>query len=322
MLRRRQINADRARGRLRARLSAGDSRLRSGLGAASAPVRDAAGAFEERVLWRLSDLLRAVFDVVRWPFERLAWAAEQRLLWPVQERLGLGALAALAIGAVVATAVLLGGGDGGEERFPAAEPVVSYAPAPAPERAEPSGPELHGVAPEFGVGEGVGVGASSGERGAGDEAAPDSFAGDEAAGAGAAPAGASAPTAEAEAEAEAGATTSSRKPAPAGPAAMKVARRFSEAFVFYEIGERPARAISVFEETATPELATALAERPPRQPASTEVPKARVLNLVPGPRRGKVYTVSASLLRVGTISELRLKMTRQEGAWVVTDVRG
>ena len=103
---------------------------------------------------------------------------------------------------------------------------------------------------------------------------------------------------------------------------MKVARRFSEAFVFYEIGERPARAKTVFGETATPQLADALGERPPRLPADAKVPKARVVNLVPGPRAGKAYTVSVSLLRVGLTSELRLELNRKNGHWVVTDVRG
>jgi hypothetical protein len=103
---------------------------------------------------------------------------------------------------------------------------------------------------------------------------------------------------------------------------MKVARRFSEAFVFYEIGQRPARAQAVFDETATAELATALGERPPRLPADAKVPKARVVNLVPGPRAGKAYTVSVSLLRVGLTSELRLELNKKQGSWVITDVRG
>jgi hypothetical protein len=103
---------------------------------------------------------------------------------------------------------------------------------------------------------------------------------------------------------------------------MKVARRFAEAFVFYEIGERQERAKVVFGETATPRLASALEERPPRQPESSKVPQARVLNLVPGPRRGKAFTVSVSLLRVGVTSELRLEMKKRDGAWLVTDVRG
>jgi hypothetical protein len=74
--------------------------------------------------------------------------------------------------------------------------------------------------------------------------------------------------------------------------------------------------------TATPELASALGERPPRQPGETAVPRARVVNLVPGPRAGKAYTVSVSLLRVGLTSELRLELNRKQGQWLVTDVRG
>ena len=273
------------------------------------------------MVWRIADLLRAIGDVLRWPLERLAWAVERRLLWPLQERaaawgappraVGAGALASVAIGALAIGAVSIGGGEGsGEEPLPTADPVVTAAPVPAPVEAEPSGPVLHGVPPEFGIGEGVGVATTGGKA---DDAsvAPsspdDSLTASDDAGGG---------------EEEGGASASSRKPVPAGPEAMKVARRFSEAFVFYEVGKRPARALTVFEETATPQLATALSERPPRQPASAEVPKARVLNLVPGPRRGKVYTVSASLLRVGVTSELRLKLTKQAGAWQVTDVRG
>lgn len=291
--------------------------MRSKLAAASTPMRDVGGAIEEHVIWRIGDLLRAVAEVVRWPIERIAWKLERRLVWPLQERTagwgpppraaGVGAVAALAIGAVTLGAVLINGANGGEGSLPAAEPVISYAPAPAPAEDQPSGPSLQGVAPQFGVGDGVGVArAGADAKGAKGAAADDSLATTEAGG-----------TSE-----EAAATTSSKKPVPAGPAAMKVARRFSEAFVFYEIGKRPAQAISVFEQTATPQLATALAERPPRQPASAKVPKARVLNLVPGPRSGRVYTVSASLLRVGVTSELRLKLARQPDGWRITDVRG
>jgi hypothetical protein len=293
---------------------------------------------------RLAERLRSAADVVRWPLERAAWAVEERVVWPAQEKVvwplrervaGFGApprasmpatanrtaVLALAALAVVAVAVVLLAGRGGdEEALPGAEPVVSYAPAPAPvpDEEKPAGPVLHGVTPDFDVERGVGVAgpdASDSSDGAGGEAVDGTASADTN----------SAATDDAttdDAEAEAGATASSRKAVPAGPAAMKVARRFSQAFVFYEIGQRPARAMTVFQETASPQLATALAERPPRQPQGTEVPKARVLNLVPGPRQGKAYTVSASLLRVGTVSELRLKLARQAGAWVVTDVRG
>ena len=302
MLRRRQINAD-----------PGGRRLRSSLAAASLPLRDAAGAIEEHVLWRRADLLRAGAEVVRWPFERLAWLVERRLVWPLQERAagwdappraaGVGALGALAAG-LVALALLVLGGDGGGKPIADAPPVPPASPASAPVEREPSGPVLQGVPPKFGVGAGVGVATTSDEQ-AGGELVDEAVA-----------------TGGGEAAEEAAATSSSKEPVPAGPAAMKVARRFSEAFVFYEIGKKPERAMTVFGETATPRLATALAERPPRLPEGTEVPKARILNLVPGPRRGKTYTVSASLLRVGVTSELRLELAKRAGSWVVTDVRG
>lgn len=277
---------------------------------------------------RVRGTLSASADRLRWPFERLAWGLEQRLLWPLQERLvwplrdrvtglgvpsargaGAGALTLVAIGLVAVGAIALEGDDAEAPLPSAPDPVAAVAPPPAPPEPaaeEPTGPVLQGVEPKFGVDDGVGVATEAGGAAAELSAGVD----DGGDGADAAP------------EEEAGATTSSRKPVPAGPAAMKVARRFSEAFVFYEIGQRPARAMTVFGETATPELATALAERPPRQPATTQVPKAKVLNLVPGPRSGKAYTVSASLLRVGTISELRLQLAKQAGAWRVTDVRG
>jgi hypothetical protein len=264
--------------------------------------------------------LGGIADAVRWPFERAAWAVERGVLWPLQERLagwslpghtaGAGALAAIAIAAVLAGVLLLPGGEPSPRERVAETARVAIA-TPQPQPAEkPHGPLLHGASPDFGVGRGVGVAQADG--GAGDELNAGSSADPPAAN-----------DEGAQAEEGAAATASSKKePVPAGPAAMKVARRFSEAFVFYEVGERPARAKTVFGETATAELATALGERPPRQPANAEVPKARVLNLVPGPRAGKAYTVSVSLLRVGLTSELRLELNKRQGQWLVTDVRG
>ena len=60
-----------------------------------------------------------------------------------------------------------------------------------------------------------------------------------------------------------------------------------------------------------PQLARALLQRPPRLPANAEVPKAKVLNVVPGPRSGDTFTLSASLLRVGITSELRIDVEAQ-----------
>jgi hypothetical protein len=272
-------------------------------------------------LRRVADLLRPVGEALRWPFERAGWAIERRILWPLRERFagsslgghrgGGAALASIAAVAVLAGVLLLPRGEGTSEPDPTPARVAASTPAATPAPTDRSGgPVLKGAPPSFGVAEGVDV-AHTGAGGAGAELNAGST-GKVAAASG----DASSP------EEAAAATTSSQKPAPAGPAAMKVARRFSQAFVFYEIGARRARSKTVFGETATPELATALGERPPRLPAGTKVPKARVVNLVPGPRAGKAYTVSVSLLRLGLTSELRLELSKVDGEWLVTDVRG
>jgi hypothetical protein len=262
--------------------------------------------------------LLGIADVLRLPFERAAWAIERGLIWPLRERFagwnpagrnaGAAALGAIAVVAVGVGVLLVSGRGGAPEQAAAPARVAIAAPEPRSQAEQPEGPVLQGPPPSFDVGEGAGASPTAG----GDASATDSEG--------------SGTEAEASAEAslpeEVAATSSSKKPVPAGPVAMKVARRFSEAFVFYEIGERPARAKTVFGETSTPQLATALGERPPRLPADAKVPKARVVNLVPGPRAGKAYTVSVSLLRVGLTSELRLELDKKSGAWVVTDVRG
>jgi len=269
---------------------------------------------------RSARFFAGIVDLVRWPFERAAWAIERGLLWPLRERLagwspsgrsvGAAALAAIALSAVVA-GLLLRTGDGARpERVAVATPAATPTAASQPSYTQRPGPALHGVEPSFGVGNGVGVAEpAGGDATTAEPAIPDS-------------------TAESNAEAtpsedKAGATASSAKPVSAGPAAMKVARRFSEAFVFYEIGRRPAQAKTAFAETATPQLANALNQRPPRLPSSGKVPKARVLNIVPGPRAGKAYTVSVSLLRVGITSELRLTLQEEKGGeWNVAQVLG
>jgi len=268
--------------------------------------------------------LSSAADLVRWPFERAIWAVERLLLWPLGERfagwtpagrgVGAGALAVLAATAVLAGVLLLPAGEEPQrERVAAPARVAIVPPQSEPRAAEPSGPVLQGASPSFGVEKGAAIAKSGANGSSGDSAPADSEGADEAGGA----SSSAAPD-----EAAGGASSSSKKPVPAGPAAMKVARRFSEAFVFYEVGEKPGRAKAVFAETAAPQLAEALGKRPPRQPGAGEVPKARVVNLVPGPRAGKAYTVSASLLRVGLTSELRLELNRKKGQWLVTDVRG
>lgn len=110
---------------------------------------------------------------------------------------------------------------------------------------------------------------------------------------------------------------------PAPKAAKTVARRFAEAFVVYEVDGIDAKVREAFGQTSTRQLSRSLLHRPPRQPASVKVPRAKVVSVVAGPSRGKVYTVSVSLLRVGVTSELRLEMEQGVGKkWQVTNVLG
>lgn len=276
---------------------------------------------------RFGRLASACADLVRWPFERAVWVLERRLLWPLQrrsvgwsppgQRAGAAALGAIAVAAILAAVLFLPSG-GGTPQQQSAEPTrvaIVPPPEPQPQAGEPQEPTLHGVAPHFGVSGGESV-AKSGDTGAAN-ASGDS-------GTNAANSTSGAASGAATSGDEAAATASSAgKVVPAGPAAMKVARSFSNAFVFYEIGQKQAQAKGVFGETATEQLAEALDERPPRLPSNAKVPKAKVVNLVPGPRFGKQYTVSVSLLRVGVTSELRLTLQREDdGEWKVAQILG
>jgi hypothetical protein len=341
-------------------LPEGTGRLRVGVGAAHA------GA----------DRLRDAGYRVREAGEDVAWLLRERIVWPAQD--GLDALGprgqigvfgggGIAVAGVVAALLIAGGGSGSggggtteafvvPERAPA---TTAVAPAPKPKKqkpAKPTGPTLHGAAPDFspaqdvkaGVGGGKAVGKEavsgetggvSAERGAGD--------GTEAAARGANDAPAStakigstpAATASATAQAEtlsnenaSGATQAGANGAgeeseltgpPAPKAAKRVARHFAEAFVVYETGGIDSKVRSAFRHTTTKQLSKALLGRPPRQPATVKVPEAKVVTVVAGPSKGSVYEVSVSLLRVGVTSELRLAMEQGPGKkWQVTNVLG
>jgi hypothetical protein len=290
----------------------------------SAPLRssisNAALAVEERVVWRGSDGLRAVAEVVKWPFERAVWAIERGLVWPLEERTGKWseplrtagavALALLAVGAGVFGLIWASGSGGGSapQTQQATAPIV----APTATSATPqeglaqAAPVLQGTAPDFTPTASAGA---KGAAGTSTAKAPEEAAGTASAGA------------------TETATTSSpdaAKAVPAGPAATKVARQFAGAFVLYETGRTDAKVRTAFAATATPQLSRSLLRRPPRLPANVKVPKAKVLNLVPGPTHGETHTLSVSLLRVGVTSELRIDMQRDKksGEWRVTDVLG
>src|SRR4051794_23740177 len=106
--------------------------------------------------------LRGVADVLRWPFERAAWAIERRLLWPLRERfaghvpsgrsVGAGALVAVAAAAILAGALVVSGGDQGPpEPVAVVATPATHSAAAQPHVTRPRQPALHGVAPDFGV---------------------------------------------------------------------------------------------------------------------------------------------------------------------------
>lgn len=272
-------------------------------------LAEAAFAVEERLLWRGEDGMGRFLDAARWPFERAAWAIERAVVWPLEERTGewggtmrtLGVAAAALLATAVGVLGLVwvsGGGDGGAKLRPAAQSPGTVARTPAQPATTAAAPAaLAGTKPNFKL-----------EAGGGNSAV-----GEEAAGA-AAEAGAI----------DSSASSSSAKVVKAGPAATKVAHRFAGAFVLYETGVDNAKVRAIFNETANPKVAHTLLRRPPRLPAGAKVPQAKVLNIVPGPRHGNTYTLSASLLRLGITSELRLHMERDKrsGEWQVTEVVG
>ena len=277
------------------------------------PVREAAWAFEERVVWAGADAARAGADAARWPFERLYYTFEDKVLWPLQDayrgssrqarRTAVAAVAAAALGAGAAGALSGAPATGPSDPAPVAAlsaPAPTAAPTPAPvEATGPAAPVLQGAVPEFEPAAGTPASRAAAE-------AP------------ASPAQSGARGAAAEAPIEVPTLTPDQRRRP-----LPVARAFSEAFVLYEIGLNGPEVREIFRLSAVPPLAKALNERPPRQPAGTEVPQAEVLNVVAGPASKDRVSVSTSLLRLGTTTELRLDLERsKQGIWRVMDVRG
>lgn len=277
---------------------------------AAAPFRssmaDAAFAVEQRLVWKGGDLLRGIADAVRWPLERAAWTVERGVVWPLEARTdgwdgslraaSAGGLALLAAAAVAFGIVVAAGGGSTTQLGDVTVPVAAKA---APVAQPESESVLHGAAPDF-TATAATPKSSRAEGGAGATSPADST------------------------------TLESSPPAtaapvvPAGPAATKVAHRFAGAFVLYETGQTTPKVRATFAETASPQLTRDLLQRPPRLPANTKVPQAKVVNVVPGPKRGDSYTMSISLLRVGITSELRIDMSRdkQSGEFQVEHIDG
>lgn len=265
--------------------------------------------------------------------EGFTLAIREHLVWPLEDRLlglsdrGRAVVAAGAVALAVglgAGAYSLAGSDQGDQ--------VSAPVAVAPEQPSPPGPTakapepepeptLHGAAPVFKpapedrsaqprAGQQAEATASgSSEANTGDPATDTITS--------------SAAARPAAASAAASASAPPVEGPPAGPEAIATARKFAAAFVVYETGGSDDSVRKAFGATATPELVKALLRRPPRQPAGAEVPKAKVLNVVPAPSHEKIYPLSISLLRVGATSELRLEMEQLKNkGWRVTNVLG
>ncbi len=108
----------------------------------------------------------------------------------------------------------------------------------------------------------------------------------------------------------------------ASPQAISNARRFAGAFLDYEVGRNGKAVADTLTETSTPALGRALKHRPPRLPSDGKVPRARLLNVLAGPRRKREVEVSVAIMRLGAASELRLTMSRANSGWLVSEVRG
>ncbi|HEX3734184.1 MAG TPA: hypothetical protein VHU86_03425 [Solirubrobacterales bacterium] len=294
-------------------------------------ISDTAWDVQDRLRNGLPEAGRTLVELVTWAFDQVSFGLRRKVLWPAEDRAGtLGPPARkISFAAVVMLAALAGvagliwaapdrpsGSTAAETVSVASKPVAK--PAPAPEEA-PAGPTLHGAAPDFKPAAGGEVGSAKAiEASSTAKSSPP---------ADSSPAASSAAKASTDSNP---ATASSTAPQsapidgpPAGPAAVSVAHEFASAFVLYETGADAATVRKAFGETATPQLSHSLLRRPPRLPANVKVPKAKVVNVVPGPSHGGVYTVSVSLLRVGLTSELRLDMERlKKNQWRVTNVLG
>lgn len=247
-------------------------------------IREAAWGFEERVLWRGSDATKSALRRATRAVEPLQRLVQTRLVWPLADRLEDYGTGTRTALATLGVVAALGAAAAGSRLAAGSDPAGEPVAAAA---ATPQVPaeiaNLRGVTPDF---------AADAEAGA--KAAP--------------AAGPAAPPPD----------------AAVGPDAPpdRVAWRFARAFVMYEVGKADKDAVAAFRETATGPLAKSLGTDPPRLPAGTKVPQAKVLNVVLGAERRKEMTVSVSLLRLEAASELRLTLREGKKGWRVAGVLG
>jgi hypothetical protein len=266
---------------------------------ASWSIREAVWDFEERYLWRSSAAARET-----------AWGIEERVLWR-------GSDAARWAGSRLARPLR-----------PLQRVIETKVTWPIADALRQSGTATRAGIATAAVSAAVVAGAAGAMTGAGGEQADPSS-----------PAPlANVPVAQTSAPALQGATphfevgdTKVSAPAPAPVPAVvadpdappdKVALRFSQAFVQYEVGNVGDQTAAAFAATATPALAQSLATTPPRLPAGTKVPQAKVLNVVLADPEKDLVTASVSLVRLRTVSEIRLTLQHTPKGWHVAEVLG
>ena len=254
-------------------------------------IREAAWDVEERVLWRGTDAARQAGERALSGSEPLQRLIQTKLAWPVADAWRDGgtvmrtSIATAAIAAVAATGTA--GGVLLASENPSATPRAKVAEAPSTFAASPIQETLQGITPDFAAGSKAAAGPAEGNPAA-------------------ATGKARAPIA---------------VPQPGAPP-TQVAEAFAEAFVRYEVGEVDESTAATFAAVAEKPLAQSLEQDPPRLPAGTEVPEARVMNVVLSEPDGKQVEASVSLLRLRAASELRLTLQAYPEGWQVVGVRG
>jgi hypothetical protein len=249
---------------------------------------EAAMAVEEGVLWRGADALRGLGERAAgsrfaYRLDRARWAIQGRVAWPLEDAFRERSKAArVGIGAAAATAAVVSAGSWANLTSNDGPPTAAT-PVPPPAAAPVL---LASPAEEASTGYAITL-----------QGAPVHFRVEQ-------PRSRPVPPA-------------SEPTAPTG----RVAWRFAQAFVLYEVGRAP-EADPAIRKTATAALARSLRKNPPRLPANTRVPRARVLNVVIGERHGNQVQASVSLVRLQAVSELRLTLRRQRDGWRVSEVLG
>ena len=268
---------------------------------------------EKAVVWPIAGLgrkigafLSAVASEIAWPFRRAWWSIEKAVVWPVSDRVrgskevrqerpapvrtrgpvawvGGTALVMLAAGAVTAAVYFYNEAERSRD-----EATLADAPAATETVVVPMIPPAATETPTDQTLQGAAPALPGSKGGSGDDSLPPEAV--------------------------------RPKPEPKSPA-LKVAHDFAESFVAYELGRN--QASKELRSTSTPKLARELDRRPPRLPERGKVPKATVLNVVEGEKKGDRLDVSVALMRTGSSSELRLGMKKFDGrGWLVAEVRG